>query len=106
MHRGGTVSRHLLRRLKMVGSDEAYAALVRANEEVIMKLKRRGMFRMPVLAAMDLSDDRFYGKYNKWVHQALEEGWGDEPLLHPCLASRRRARQEGDHIYGPCPSAR
>ena len=73
MHQGGTVSRHLLRRLKMVGSDKAYTALVRANEEVIMKLKRRGMFRMPVLAAMDLSDDRLYGKYNRYIRRSKRD---------------------------------
>jgi putative transposase len=63
----------LLRRLKMIGSDEAYTALVRANDEVIVKLKRRGMFRMPVLAAMDLSDDRFYGKYNRYIRRSKRD---------------------------------
>ena len=63
----------LLRRLKMIGSDGAYTALVRANDEVIVKFKRRGMFRMPVLAAMDLSDDRFYGKYNRYIGRSKRD---------------------------------
>ena len=52
----------LLRRLRMVKSEDAQAMLVQANDEVIRKLRRRRVFRMPVLAAIDYSDDRFYGK--------------------------------------------
>ncbi len=63
----------LLRRLKMVKSDDAYSMLVQANDEVIRKLRRRRVFRMPVLAAIDYSDDRFYGKYNSKIRRSKKE---------------------------------
>lgn len=63
----------LLRRLKTVESDDAYDMLVQANDEVIRKLRRRRVFRMPVLAAIDYSDDRFYGKYNSKIRRSKKD---------------------------------
>jgi hypothetical protein len=63
----------LLRRLKMVKSEDAHGMLVQANDEVIRKLKRRRVFRMPVLAAIDYSDDRFYGRYNSKIRRSKKD---------------------------------
>lgn len=63
----------LLRRLKKVKSDDAYGMLVQANDEVIRKLRRRRVFRMPVLAAIDFSDDRYYGEYNSKVRRSKKD---------------------------------
>lgn len=63
----------LLRRLKKLKSDEAYAMLVQANDELIRRLRRRRVFRKPVLAAVDLSDDPFYGKYNSKIRRSKKE---------------------------------
>ncbi len=64
----------LLRRLKMVkSSDDAYGMLVQANDEVIRKLRRRRVFRMPVMAAVDFSDDRYYGAYNSKIRRSKKD---------------------------------
>jgi hypothetical protein len=63
----------LLRRLKKVKSDDAYAMLVQTNDEVIRKLRRRRVFRMPVLAAIDFSDDRYYGEYNSKIRRSKKD---------------------------------
>jgi hypothetical protein len=63
----------LLRRLKMVKSEDAQAMLVQANDELIRKLRRRRLFRLPVLAAIDYSDDRFYGKYNSKIRRSKKD---------------------------------
>ncbi len=49
----------LLRRLRIVDSENAHAMLVQANEEVIRKSRRRRVCRTPVLVAIDFSDDPF-----------------------------------------------
>ncbi len=63
----------LLRRLKIVKSDDAYDMLVQANDEVIRKLRRRRVFRRPVLAAIDFSDDRYYGEYNNKIRRSKKD---------------------------------
>ncbi len=63
----------LLRRLRIVKSDEAYDMLVQANDEVIRKLRRRRVFRMPVLVAIDFSDDRYYGEYNSKIRRSKKD---------------------------------
>ena len=57
----------LLRRVKTLPWKEAYRMLVEANDRVVKKLKRRGIFKKPVLAAADLSDDPYYGEYGNKV---------------------------------------
>ena len=47
--------------------------LVQANDELIRRLKRRRLFRLPVLAAIDYSDDRFYGKYNSKIRRSKKD---------------------------------
>lgn len=57
----------LLRRVKGVAWRDAYGMLVEANDHVVGKLRRRGIFRKAVLAAADLSDDPYYGSFNSKV---------------------------------------
>ena len=54
----------LLRRVKGLRWRDAYNTLVEANDQVIRKLKRKGIFKKPVMAAADLSNDRYYGEFN------------------------------------------
>ncbi len=59
----------LLRRVKSLNPKDAYHMLTEANDEVIRKLKHRGIFKKPVLAAIDLSYDRYYGKDNNQIRK-------------------------------------
>ena len=45
----------LLGRVKDLGWRNAYRMLVEANDQIIKKLKRNGVFKKPVMAAVDLS---------------------------------------------------
>lgn len=54
----------LLYRLKKLDRKEAYPMLVSANDFILDKLRRKGVFRKPVIAAIDPSDDNYYGEYN------------------------------------------
>jgi len=63
----------LLRRVKSLGWKDAYNMLVEANDHVIRKLKRKGTFKHAVLAAADLSDDRYYGEFNNKICQGKYE---------------------------------
>lgn len=54
----------LLHRLKKLDRKQAYPMLVSANDSILEKLRRRGIFRKPVIAAIDPSDDNYYGEYN------------------------------------------
>jgi len=59
----------LLRRLKNINWKTACTMLAEANDHVIRKLKRKGIFKTPVMAAADLSDDRYYGEFNNKICQ-------------------------------------
>ncbi|XHH10039.1 MAG: transposase [Candidatus Bathyarchaeia archaeon] len=59
----------LLRRLKSLNPKDAYKMLTQANDAVIEKLKRKRAFKKPVLAAIDLSCDRYYGKDNNQIRK-------------------------------------
>jgi hypothetical protein len=63
----------LLRRVKDVKWKDAYSMLVEANDHVIKKLKRKNIFKKPVLAAADLSDDPYYGEFNNKICQGKYE---------------------------------
>src|SRR3990170_272323 len=54
----------LLRRVESVNWKDAHRMLIAANDHIIKKLRRRGVFKKKVMAAVDLSDDRWYGKFN------------------------------------------
>lgn len=54
----------LLRRAKSLHCKDAYNRLIEANDHIIRKLKRKGNFKKPALAAADLSYERYYGKDN------------------------------------------
>jgi hypothetical protein len=58
----------LLRRVKSLNWKDAANMLTQANDEVIKKLKHRGIFKKPVLAAA-LSCDRYYGKDNNQIRK-------------------------------------
>ena len=66
----------LLYRLKKLKSEEALGMLAAANDEVIEELRRRGVFRKPVIAAADLTDDPYYGEYNNRVRRSKRETGG------------------------------
>lgn len=57
----------ILRRLKTLSWKEACKMLTDANDQIIKKLKRKGLFQKPVLCAADLSDDPYYGQYNNKI---------------------------------------
>ena len=59
----------LLRRVKSLHCKDAYNMLIEANDHIIRKLKRKGIFKEPVLAAADLSYDRYYGKDNNQIRK-------------------------------------
>jgi hypothetical protein len=83
----------LLRRLKKVKSDDAYGMLVKANDEVIRKLRRRRVFRMPVLAAVDFSDDRYYGRYNSKIRRSKKDRGTNLFYTHACLHIVERGKR-------------
>lgn len=47
--------------------------LISANDAVLKKLRKRGIFRKPVIAAIDLSDDLYYGEYNNRLRKSKKE---------------------------------
>jgi putative transposase len=59
----------LLRRLKNLKWKDAYSMLVEANDNLLSKLKHKGIFKAPVLCAADLSDDCYYGEFNNKICQ-------------------------------------
>ena len=83
----------LLRRLKMLKSDDAHSMLVQANDELIRRLKRRRLFRLPVLAAIDYSDDRFYGKYNSKIRRSKKDRGTNLFYTHASLHIVERGRR-------------
>jgi hypothetical protein len=44
--------------------------LLSGNDSIVEKLRRRGIFRKPVVAAIDLFDDHYYGEYNKRLRRS------------------------------------
>lgn len=63
----------LLYRLKKLDSKQAYSMLVSTNDAVLKKLRKRGIFRKPVIAAIDLSDDPYYGEYNNRLRRSKKD---------------------------------
>jgi hypothetical protein len=63
----------LLYRLKKLDRKQAYAMLISANDSILEKLRRRGIFRKPVIAAVDLSNDNYYGEYNGLLRRSKKE---------------------------------
>lgn len=63
----------LLYRLKRLKSDDAYSMLVGANDAIINQMRRRGVFRKSVIAAIDLTDDPYYGEYNNRVRRSKRD---------------------------------
>ena len=63
----------LLYRLKKLDNKQAYGMMVSANDSVLGKLRRRGVFRKPVIAAIDLSDDNYYGEYNGLLRRGKKD---------------------------------
>lgn len=57
----------LLRRVESIKQKDAYRMLTEANNCVVGKLKRKGIFKKAVLGAADLSDDPYYGEYNNKI---------------------------------------
>ena len=75
----------LLRRVKNVKWKDAYSMLVEANDHVIKKLKRKGIFKKTVLAAADLSDDPYYGEFNNKICQGKYERGTSQFYRHASL---------------------
>jgi len=63
----------LLYRLKKLKSGDAHRMLMDANDAIIKEMKRRGVFRKPVIAAIDLTDDPYYGEYNNRVRRSRRD---------------------------------
>lgn len=63
----------LLYRLKKIESRDAYMMLISANDAIIEELKCRGVFRKPVIAAIDLTDDPYYGEYNDTLRRSKRD---------------------------------
>lgn len=63
----------LLYRLKKMTSDDAHRMLMDANDALIREMKRRGVFRKPIIAAIDLTDDPYYGEYNNRVRRGRRD---------------------------------
>jgi hypothetical protein len=63
----------LLYRLKKLESDDAHSMLVDVNDAILDELRKRGVFRKPVIAAIDLTDDPYYGEYNKHLRRSRKE---------------------------------
>jgi hypothetical protein len=63
----------LLYRLKKMKSDDAHRMLMDANDALIKEMKRRGVFRKPAIAAIDLTDDPYYGEYNNRVRRSRRD---------------------------------
>src|SRR5487761_580445 len=63
----------LLYRLKKLDSKQAYSMLVSANDSVFDELRRKGVFRKPAIAAIDLSDDPYYGEYNGLLRRSKRD---------------------------------
>jgi len=84
----------LLRRLKMMkSSEDAYSMLVQANDEVLRKLRRRRIFRMPVIVAIDFSDDRYYGRYNSKIRRSKKDRGTDLFYTHASLHIVERGKR-------------
>lgn len=54
----------LLRRVKSLDPKDAHRMLNEANDDIIKRLKHKGIFKEPVLAAVDYSDDGWHGQDN------------------------------------------
>ena len=63
----------LLRRIRTLDTRQAYSMLISANDVVLEKLRRRGVFRKPVIAAIDPSDDNYYGEYNNRLRRSKKD---------------------------------
>ena len=63
----------LLYRLKRLRSEDVHGMLIQANDRVLEELRKRGFFRRPVVAAIDLTDDPYYGEYNNRVRRSRRE---------------------------------
>ena len=63
----------LLYRLKKLKSDDAHRMLMGANDALIDEMKIRGVFRKPIIAAIDLTDDPYYGEYNNRVRRSRRD---------------------------------
>ena len=59
--------------------------LVEANDRVIKKLKRRGIFKRPVVGAADLSDDCWYGEFNNKICRGPRDHGTNQFYRHASL---------------------
>ena len=75
----------LLRRVKSLKPKEALNMLVEANDDVIDKLKRKGVFKKPVFAAADFSDDGWYGEDNVNVCKGRSDDGTNQFYRHASL---------------------
>lgn len=75
----------LLRRLKSLQWKDAYRMLIETNDSLIRKLKRTGIFKTPVLCAIDLSDDYYYGEYNNKICQGKYQRGTNQFYRHATL---------------------
>jgi hypothetical protein len=75
----------LLSRIESIDWKTAYNMLAEANNTLIRKLKRKGIFKNPVLAAIDLSDDPYYGKYKNKISRGKYERGTNQFYRHASL---------------------
>ena len=75
----------LLRRIKTLPWKTAYTMLVEANDHILKKLKRKGLFKKQVLAAADLSDDPYYGEFSNKICQGKRERGTNQFYRHASL---------------------
>lgn len=74
----------LLYRLKKVEGQDAYEMLIQANDSIIEELRSKGVFRRPVVAAIDYTEEPYYGEYNSLLRRGRWERGTD---LHYTYAS-------------------
>ena len=75
----------LLGRVKNIKWKDAYNMLVDANDHIIGQFKGKSIFKEPVLAAADLSDDLYYGEFNNKICQYKYERGTCQSYRHASL---------------------
>jgi len=63
----------LLYRLKKIESEDAFRMLTQANDSVLEDLKAKGVLSKPVLAAIDYTQEPYYGECNNMLLRSKRE---------------------------------
>lgn len=82
----------LLYRLKKIESEDAFRMLTQVNDSVLEDLKGKGVLSNPVLAAIDYTQEPYYGEYNNMLLRSKRELGTNLSLLHLCITTHHRRR--------------